>query len=39
MVIKLTKINGMNVIKLSENENKHTGDSETIEIVKKMINY
>jgi hypothetical protein len=24
---------------LSENENKHTGDSETIEIVKKMINY
>lgn len=39
MVIKLTKINGINVIKLSENENKHTGDSETIEIVKKMINY
>jgi nicotinate phosphoribosyltransferase len=39
MVIKLTKINGMNVIKLSENENKHTGNSETIEIVKKMINY
>jgi nicotinate phosphoribosyltransferase len=39
MVIKLTKINSMNVIKLSESKNKHTGDSETIEIVKKMINY
>lgn len=39
MVIKLTKINGLNTIKLSEINGKHTGNSDTIEMVKKMINY
>lgn len=39
MVIKLTSINGKNAIKLSDTPGKHTGDKETIEIVKKMINY
>lgn len=39
IVIKLTSIDGKNTIKLSDVPGKHTGDLETIEIVKKMINY
>ena len=39
MVIKLTQIDGLNVIKLSDIEGKHTGNIRTIEIVKEMINY
>ena len=39
MVIKLISIDGNNVIKLSDIPGKHTGDSETIEIVKKLIKY
>lgn len=39
MVIKLVGINDMPVIKLSDVAGKHTGDKETIELVKKLINY
>mgnify|MGYP001766855357 CR=1 FL=1 len=39
IVIKLFMINGKPVIKLSDVEGKHVGDSETIIVVKKMINY
>lgn len=39
MVIKLISINDKHVIKLSDIEGKHTGDKETIELVKKMIDY
>lgn len=39
IVIKLTSIDGRHVIKLSDNIGKHTGDQQTIDIVKKMINY
>lgn len=39
IVIKLFLLNGSPTIKLSDIPNKHTGDSETIEIVKKYINY
>lgn len=39
IVIKLTSINEMDVIKLSDNSGKHTGNKEMIEIVKKLVNY
>jgi len=39
MVIKLFKINKENVIKLSDIPGKHTGNAETIDIVKRMIDY
>ena len=39
IVIKLFMINGMHVIKLSDDAGKHTGDKKTIEIVKDLINY
>jgi len=39
IVIKLVSINEMDVIKLSDNPGKHTGNKEMIEIVKKLINY
>ncbi len=39
MVIKLFSINGIPTIKLSDEAGKHTGDAETIDIVKKYINY
>lgn len=39
MVIKLISINNTNVIKLSDVPGKHTGDKDTIDIIKKMINY
>ena len=39
IVIKLISINDNHVIKLSDIPGKHTGDKETINIVKKMINY
>lgn len=39
MVIKLILINGKDAIKLSDIPGKHTGNKETIDIVKKMINY
>ena len=39
MVIKLFSLNGTPTIKLSDVPGKHTGDPDTIEIVKKYINY
>lgn len=39
IVIKLFGLNGNPTIKLSDIPEKHTGDDETIEIVKKYINY
>ena len=39
MVIKLTSIDGKDVIKLSDIPGKHTGNKETIDLVKKMISY
>ena len=39
IVIKLVSINDMDVIKLSDNPGKHTGNKEMIEIVKKLVNY
>lgn len=39
MVIKIVSINGKDAIKLSDIKDKHTGNKETIDIVKKMINY
>ena len=39
IVMKLTKIDGIDVIKLSDVEGKHTGNKETVELVKKLINY
>lgn len=39
IVIKLFEIDGNNVIKLSDVAGKHTGDKNTIELVKQMINY
>jgi len=39
MVIKLISIDNNHAIKLSDTPGKHTGDKETIDMVKKMINY
>jgi nicotinate phosphoribosyltransferase len=39
IVIKLFRINNENVIKLSDIPGKHTGNSETINIIKSMIKY
>ena len=38
IVIKLVEINGMPVIKLSDDKGKHTGDEKTIKLVKEMLN-
>ncbi len=39
IVIKLVRINDIDAIKLSDIEGKHTGNSETIDVVKRLINY
>lgn len=37
MVIKLVEIDGLNVIKLSDSQGKHTGDEKTIKLVKELL--
>ena len=39
MVIKLVEIDGHHAIKLSEDEGKHVGDTQTIEYAKWLLNY
>lgn len=39
IVIKLVRINGIDAIKLSDVEGKHTGNPETIDVVKRLIKY
>jgi nicotinate phosphoribosyltransferase len=39
IVIKMVSINNRHVIKLSDVKEKHTGDLETIELVKRMVGY
>ena len=39
MVIKLVSIDNKHAIKLSDIPGKHTGDRDTIDLVKKMIGY